>query len=266
MLGNRAQRKVFQSRIKAARKAVLREGLPLGQDRAAMASLAHIMRGKLLEQRNPDRVVDVARIAAEIFEISLSRNPPVKPLDCKRGCSYCCHRMVCVSAPEAFLIAQEISNTSVGFLHRDAYFERAADTTGLDPDARHNNRTPCALLDKDACAIYSARPLACRSNASHSVQACLAAFRGEDANIPNPKVHLFLSDRCRMTIYAALRSLDYPALSYELSEAVSVILREENARERWYAREDIFAGVQAPKDRSVELDAVITEIARAIAF
>lgn len=35
---------------------------------------------------------------------------------------------------------------------------------------------------------------------------------------------------------------------------------------RWYAGEDIFAEVQVPPDRSAEMDAVITQIAEAIAF
>ena len=174
--------------------------------------------------------------------------------------------MVGVSAPEAFWCAEQISNAGGGFLLRDAYLERAKQTIGADMETRQARRTPCALLDQDVCAIYSARPLACRANASHAVKACLAAFQGEDVNIPAPMVHMFLGDRCRMAIYAALRSLGFPAVSYELSEAVCVILREDNACERWYAGEDIFAQVQAPPDRSVEMDAVITGIAEVIAF
>lgn len=231
-----------------------------------MVGLAYMLRKKLLEKNNPGHVADAARIAADVFEISVTANPPGKPLDCKKGCTYCCSRLVGVSAPEAFWVAEQISNSDDGFLQRDAYFERAKRTIGADPDARHDNPTPCPLLNDGACSVYSARPVACRSNASHSVQACLAAFQGEDANIPVPLVHLFLGDRCRMAIYAALRSLNFPAVSYELSEAVAVILREENARERWYAGEDIFASVQAPSDRSREMDAVITQISRAIAF
>lgn len=231
-----------------------------------MVALAHILRNKLLEKENPGRAVDAARIAAEIFETSLEKNPPGKALDCKIGCAYCCSRMVGVSAPEAFWAAEQISNAGGGFLARDAYLERAKRTIGADIEARHAKPTPCALLDDNTCAIYSARPLACRANASHSVKACIEAYQGEDANIPAPMVHLFLGDRCRMAIYAALRSLGFRAVSYELSEAVTLILQEDNACERWYAGEDIFADVQAPPDRTGEMDAAITAIAEAIAF
>ncbi|MFQ5625469.1 MAG: hypothetical protein ACE5FM_02315, partial [Methyloligellaceae bacterium] len=92
------------------RRSVLRKGLPLDQDRTAMVALAHILRAKLLEDDNPERAVDAARIAAEIFDISLEKNPPGKPLDCKKGCAYCCSRLVGVSAPEAFWAAEQISN------------------------------------------------------------------------------------------------------------------------------------------------------------
>lgn len=231
-----------------------------------MVALAYMLRKKMLEKDNPQHIADAARIAADVFEISVTANPPGKPLDCKKGCSYCCSRLVGVSAPEAFWVAEQISNSDDGFLQRDAYFERAKRTIGADPEARGSNQTPCALLNDGTCSVYSARPITCRSNASHSVAACLAAFQGEDSNIPVPLVHMFLGDRCRMAIYAALRSLKYRAVSYELSEAVSLILREENARERWYAGEDIFANVQAPPDRSREMDAVITQISQAIAF
>lgn len=242
------------------------KGLPLDQDRTAMIGLAHILRKKLLEKNNPDKIIEAAQIAAEVFETSLSENPPDKLLDCKKGCNYCCARLVGVSALEAFWVADQISNSVGEFLKPDDYFDRATRTIGVDPGARGEDQTLCALLHEDACAIYSARPLVCRANASHSVQACLAAFQGEDSNIPAPHVHLFIGDRCRMAIYAALRSLNYPAVSYELSEAVSVILREEKASERLYEGEDIFAGVQAPTDRNANMDAVITDISRAIAF
>ncbi|MHA1164573.1 MAG: YkgJ family cysteine cluster protein [Alphaproteobacteria bacterium] len=264
--GTRTQRRAFRRQIKTARQSVKREGLPLNQDHTAMAALAHMLRGKFLEKENPGRAVDVARMAAEAFEISLEKNTPVKPIDCKMGCTYCCSRMVGVSAPEAFWVAEQISSGRGGSVQRDNFLERAKRTISAKPQERKTERMLCALLDEGACAIYSARPLACRANASHSVTACREAFEGKDANIPAPRVHFFLGDRCRMAIYVALRSLGFPAVSYELSEAVSVILSEDNACERWYGGEDIFANVQAPPDRSAEMDAVITEISQAIAF
>lgn len=231
-----------------------------------MVGLAHILRKKLLEKNNPGNIAEAAGIAADVFETSLAGNPPSKPLDCKMGCAYCCSRLVGVSAPEAFWVAEQIQKSSSGFLLRDVFLERAKQTIGADPDARYNKRTSCALLDDGVCAIYSARPLICRANASHSVNACLKAYQGEDTNIPAPMVHLILGDRCRYAIYAALSSLGYPAVSYELSEAVSVILLEDNASERWLSGEDIFADVQAPADRNADVDALITEMSRAIAF
>ena len=255
-----------QRRIEAASQTVLESGLPLEQDRSAMIALARSLRGLLLQKDDPARVVHAAKAAAGVFEISLEKNPPGRPLDCKMGCTYCCSRLVGVSAPEAFLAAESILNSEDDFLRKEAFFDRAALTTGVDVSGRDKHRTPCALLADGACAIYIDRPLACRANASHSVAACLRAYEGRGSEIPAPLVHLFLGDRCRMAIYAALRSLDYPAVSYELSEAVSVVLREDNARARWCAGEDIFSGVQAPPDRSEQMDAVIDEIAEAISF
>lgn len=238
-----------RARIEATAKAALRTGLPLEQDRAAMIGLAFALRRTLQDETDPGRVVRAAKQAMDIFEVSLDKNPPGKPLDCKKGCAYCCSRLVGVSAPEAFLAAEHISRSQNPFLAKEAVFDRAVHTIGVDAVGRDKNRTACALLEKGICAIYADRPLACRASASHSVAACLQAYEGRGSNIPAPLVHLFLGDRCRMAVYAALRSLGYPAVSYELSEAVTVILRADDVRDRWYAGEDVFAGVQAPPDR-----------------
>ncbi len=255
-----------RARMEAAAEAALRGGLPLEQDRTAMIGLAYALRRILLDETDPGRVARAAKQATDVFEVSLDANPPGKPLDCKKGCAYCCSRLVGVSAPEAFLVVEHISRSANPFLASDGVLDRAALTVGVDAAGRGKSRTACALLENGLCAVYADRPLACRANASHSVAACLQAYEGRGSNIPVPMVHLFLGDRCRMAVYAALRSLGFPAVSYELSEAVTVILRTDDARTRWYAGEDIFAGVQAPPDRSPEMDAVISEIAEAISF
>ncbi len=262
----RKQARAFQSQMNAKCRALLKNGLPLDHDQNATIVLAYIFRQKLLEPRNTKRSADVARTATAIFELSVQRNPSDRTIDCKKGCSYCCSRTVGISAPEAFLIAEQISSSDAQFLERDAYLARAHETIRIDPDDRFSNRKFCALLKDDACSIYTGRPIVCRSNTSHQVQACIDAFDGKDSPIPVPRSHMFLADRCRMAIYAALRSLNYPAFSYEMSEAVSLVLREDAASERWLNGEDIFAGVQSLPDRTSEMDNTITRIAREILF
>jgi hypothetical protein len=81
---------------------------------------------------------------------------------CARGCSHCCHGRVEVTAPEVFLLARFLRRRPDA--ERDAHIARTAvSVQGMDRQARHQAKVPCALLDGDGtCSAYEARPLACR--------------------------------------------------------------------------------------------------------
>ncbi len=78
-------------------------------------------------------------------------------LVCKRGCTACCHVQLTVSPLEAERVRAALARLDLA--SRERVRERAR---ALEFDERADR--PCALLEPDgACAIYSDRPLVCRT-------------------------------------------------------------------------------------------------------
>ena len=107
---------------------------------------------------------------------------------CSRGCSYCCHMRVVVTAPEVLRIAAFVEET-FSVEERAALARRVAatdeQTRGLSDEAWGRARLPCPLLVGDECSVYSVRPLDCRAYNSRSVAACRDAFESyADWDVP----------------------------------------------------------------------------------
>jgi hypothetical protein len=82
-------------------------------------------------------------------------------IQCRDGCSFCCHQNVDVTIPEAILVTLRLANDHDP--RRDAVLEAAELFKDLDDDARIATGRPCPLLVDRRCSVYEARPLACRS-------------------------------------------------------------------------------------------------------
>lgn len=81
-------------------------------------------------------------------------------LECKKGCSHCCHVPVLVTAVEAFYI-QEKTGIEANIVKRKKEKCRVPDGS------------PCPFLKNDACSIYEYRPIACRTFGSFDgAEAC----------------------------------------------------------------------------------------------
>lgn len=99
-------------------------------------------------------------------------------VDCKSGCSYCCHYRVIASAAEILTIA--------GFIHKLALNEQtqvvkrlranASATAGLSAQQHESTNVECALLQDNKCLAYDVRPFACRRHHSMNVAACKETF------------------------------------------------------------------------------------------
>ncbi len=97
------------------------------------------------------------------------------PVDCKKGCSYCCHQPV-------FAVSHEIDylydymNSNFTPERKKNVIEKAKSLNTMRSKLNHkallNHKSPCPLLEDGSCTAYEARPMACRIYLSMSVDSC----------------------------------------------------------------------------------------------
>jgi hypothetical protein len=98
---------------------------------------------------------------------------------CREGCAHCCHFPVGVGFAEAARLARAVAPRAD---LRAKVLAAAAAVEDL-PWGQLVGRA-CPLLEGDACAVYAARPLPCRSLASRDARACAAALAGDAVAVP----------------------------------------------------------------------------------
>lgn len=232
---------------KAAQAALRRAGLPPDRDFSLLFAHTGNLRRILAQCPNAARAQEAARHHLDALNRSLRHLAGAFPLECAKGCSYCCHNMVTASAPEIFLLARHFGKAGPLRLHETLEKLTAADEAGrdLDPRQRYLAHIACGLLDENGlCSAYEARPNVCRTMVSASVAACRASFAGEPAQIPVPKPYGALRTGYSYTLLAALRAEGLDDRLYELNHALRIALETADAERRWLAGEDVFAGVR----------------------
>ncbi|HEY3782278.1 MAG TPA: YkgJ family cysteine cluster protein [Fimbriimonadaceae bacterium] len=117
-------------------------------------------------------------------------------VDCKEGCSHCCHMAFSATIGEvasaAKYIEQKFSEEERAALRERLYrYERVVAPkfgAGLD-----QVRTPCPLLVEGLCSIYEARPMRCRGVNSLDVNVCIRKAADPYNSEPIPAIPLQLA-------------------------------------------------------------------------
>ncbi len=97
------------------------------------------------------------------------------PVACRKGCSWCCHQAVLASHHEILVIQQYLQDevpTDVKEGMRDRALEKHKATRGMSAMEFLHYLHACPFLQDGSCAIYPARPMACRCYLSSSVKSC----------------------------------------------------------------------------------------------
>jgi len=98
------------------------------------------------------------------------------PVDCKKGCSYCCYQPIyAVSHEIDYLYNYMKKNFSREKLRKVVKkAEKLQDVRSkLSKEEILDHKAPCPLLDAGGgCSVYPARPMACRIYLSMSVDSC----------------------------------------------------------------------------------------------
>jgi hypothetical protein len=132
---------------------------------------------------------------------------------------------------------------------------------GKDPPSRVGARLPCPLLVDNSCSVYAERPFVCRQTAAYEVQPCIEGFEGRDGLMRAPRRELAASSNAHVAMLAALKAAGLGTDGYELAGALSRVVDDPGAEERWLAGEDVFAGLPATFHRDARIMTVVNRIA-----
>ena len=116
-------------------------------------------------------LVQLRRRVDDHFDAAVQRSPTA--FACAAGCDACCHVRIGVFAVEAAPIERALARLAAEAPSLRARVRRQAD------DPAHADR--CALLVDGRCAVYSERPMICRS---HGLPIVAPPDRGPEAAAP----------------------------------------------------------------------------------
>ncbi len=168
----------------------------------------------------------------------------VEKLACEQGCNHCCYRQVAVSAAEALAIGTflrlSIPEEGVDMVAQ-AISGLAAEVIGKSPSERAWMKFPCPLLTDGDCAVYSIRPLQCRSTCSTNASLCaLGLEEGEDPDIEALTAQVDLYKSTLAVLMKVETELGFETGPLDLIPALSIVLSDDTAAPRWLQGEDVF--------------------------
>jgi putative zinc- or iron-chelating protein len=165
---------------------------------------------------------------------------------CRKGCAWCCHQNVRVSAAEVFHLARWLRNRLTGdklaALAAHAQ-DSAARLRGMPQPQRARARIACALLDPatGVCRAHEARPLLCRGQLSLSAETCRRAVESPGEHHFEPLLDaLHGAGLASMSLELEFSFLGGGPVSGELTAMLAVALADPTAEARWFRGENPF--------------------------
>ena len=198
-------------------------------------SLFEQMKADFRSHRQLPVVQDGLRKVQTRVDHLMGTNRPVAA--CQRGCSFCCHLQVGVTAPEVFAVVDYArSHFSPTLL--ESVTERAEQNAlavrGLPAKAQAAKRRLCAFLEDGACLVYEARPVHCRRYHSLEVEPCRRAFEEHRAPETLPQGFVHLVTPIEYGFFAsALKEASLDDTEYELQPATAIALRDPALPTKW---------------------------------
>jgi len=237
-----------------------RDGLPPLNDLRPTIALTRGLIDLFTDGRDR-RAIRAVAFAQQVLDRSLERHPG-KRVACTKGCSHCCANFIAASIPEVLAVAAQVRAQSAGgHIALDERLSQAV-SDGRDwAGARRATITmPCPLLVDHACSVYPGRPLACRGYASTEVAVCIRALTDPAVTIPTPNSYVFFRTRITTALWAALKAVGLPYVSYDLNRALVVALAEPDVERRWLAGEDVFAEVTVDRTRPPDVEPFLDQL------
>lgn len=175
---------------------------------------------------------------------------------CQKGCSYCCHDRVFVSAAEAMALADfvEASPEAIKNGFKSKLLENARVAGSITVAERMSMTMACAFLGEDnSCVAYAVRPSACRNHHSVDVSPCKKNFE----NPKSPQMQMVsvnrkgLGEGFMAATCIAMSESGFDTTLYEMNAAVVDAGTNSASIKRWRKGKVAFPTV---KDRANVMD------------
>lgn len=204
-------------------KAFYDDGFRLGKEAAQHASNEKVFLSYIGEMYTAiDQLID------SILGMAKRQNIPV---DCRKGCEYCCHQAVFANSYELHYLGNFI-NDKFYTPDKDAVIKKAVEknklTKKMSDEQVLSYKSPCPLLKDGACSAYQARPMACRIYLSMRLSSCIEFFKNPDNPNSFPQLLEFPLMAGRMMnegFTAALREKDIEIAEFRMEDGLATMLK-----------------------------------------
>lgn len=172
---------------------------------------------------------------------------------CRKGCAWCCHQTVMVTAPEVLAAAAYLRETRTPEeldALKSHLAERSGEIAGRSTGERFAAGLACGLLEDGACSIHPARPLMCRGGFSKDAGFCenlhndyrgvvdaVHAGEREETFLLAPKM---IFNSAQVGLATALRERGKRCEGLELTAALRIALDDPDIAKTWLDDESVF--------------------------
>lgn len=161
--------------------------------------------------------------------LSLLAGVRLADLDCRAGCSHCCHMLVTVTPPELLLVLDAFNDVTDPQALRARVLATARQVAAItDPAERLGSGIICPLLGNDGrCLVYAARPIACRTYFSRSEAECVRSITSPNsADTAHSLPAQFGRAVASATMLQLLHQAGLDGTPIELVQGLAFILRQ----------------------------------------
>lgn len=182
----------------------------------------------LAQGASPTLAQELVAASLARLEQAIAADPTPPPRACRKGCGWCCHQPVFLTAPEAVVLVAHLR--SQWSAERLAHLRSILAGRAAERRAQTTDRTllaaglPCVFLDEDnACSVHAARPLTCRGITSSSAEACAARYI--DPGAPAPPIDPHGHTATRAVLHGLSAALTGAGLAGGMGELNALLLQ-----------------------------------------
>lgn len=169
-----------------------------------------------------------------------------RKVDCREKCSSCCHQAVLIIPYEAFYMDQFLCESFTEDHRRKIQArirEKDRITRKMKVQEFLHYKYPCPFLEDERCAVYPARPMACRTYLSADRDSCVYEYQHPAEIDFFPGLYEFPLHAGRMMnegICAWLSEHNIHPTEWRLESSMATIMNNKGCFNKWLSGENIF--------------------------